>query len=66
MPHLASVLTEDLAARGPGGRVVVIGNGSPEFTRLKELGLQNRTVVDLARIPGLARDQGLDYHGITW
>jgi hypothetical protein len=33
---------------------------------LKEFGIGDRVIVDLAKIPGLSKDQGLDYRGITW
>jgi GDP-mannose 6-dehydrogenase len=66
IPHISSLLLDDLQKAVAHGEVLVIGNRAPEFSRLKELPLQGKTIVDLARVPGLGRQQGLDYHGITW
>ena len=66
IPHISSLLLDDLKAAVTHGDILVIGNRAPEFTRLKEIGLREQTVIDLARIPGLRRGQGYDYHGITW
>jgi len=66
IPHISSLLLDDLKAAVTHGDILVIGNRAPEFTRLKEMGLREQTVIDLARIPGLRRGQGYDYHGITW
>ena len=66
IPHISSLLLPDLKAAVTHGDILVIGNRAPEFTRLKEVGLRDQTVIDLARIPGLRRGQGYDYHGITW
>jgi GDP-mannose 6-dehydrogenase len=66
IPHIASLLMDDLQAAVDHGEVLVIGNRAPEFTRLKELGVRDQVIVDLAKIPGLGRDQGYNYIGITW
>lgn len=66
LPHLASVLTEDLEAIVPAAEVVIVGNASPEFKQLPTLLKDGQTVIDLVRVPGLADRPGIDYRGITW
>jgi GDP-mannose 6-dehydrogenase len=66
LPHLASALSEDLAAVVNAAEVVIVGNGSPEFKQLGGLLKDGQTVIDLVRIPGLADRPGIEYRGITW
>jgi GDP-mannose 6-dehydrogenase len=66
IPHIASLLSDDLASVVAHGEVVVVGNPSPAFANLGALCKPGQIVFDLARIPGLAQTPGVDYHGITW
>jgi GDP-mannose 6-dehydrogenase len=66
LPHLASALSEDLAAVVQAAEVVIVGNGSPEFKQLSGLLKEGQTVIDLVRVPGLGDRPGIDYRGITW
>jgi GDP-mannose 6-dehydrogenase len=66
LPHLASALSEDLAAVVQAAEVVIVGNGSPEFKQLGGLLKEGQTVIDLVRLPGLGDRPGIEYRGITW
>jgi GDP-mannose 6-dehydrogenase len=66
IPHIASLLDNDLAAVVAHAEVLVVGNGSPVFRRLAEHTRPGQIVIDLAKIPGLADVSHLDYRGITW
>jgi GDP-mannose 6-dehydrogenase len=66
LPHLASALSEDLAAVVQAAEVVIVGNGSPEFKQLGGLLKEGQTVIDLVRVPGLGDRPGIEYRGITW
>jgi GDP-mannose 6-dehydrogenase len=65
IPHLSSLLVDDLAAAVSGADVLIVGNTSPEFARLPALCSPSQIVVDLVRTPGLDA-AGPHYHGITW
>jgi GDP-mannose 6-dehydrogenase len=66
IPHIASLLVDDLSAVVAHGEVLVIGNGSPAFRGLCEHCRPGQVVVDLARIPGLAECPQIEYRGISW
>jgi GDP-mannose 6-dehydrogenase len=66
IPHIASLLLTDFAEVVSHGEVIVIGNAAPVFRTLPEYWQPGQTVLDLARIPGLAATGGVDYKGITW
>jgi GDP-mannose 6-dehydrogenase len=66
LPHLASLLSEDLAAVLEHAEVIVVGNASPEFKELGALCHKGQTVIDLVRIESLRTAADLDYRGITW
>lgn len=65
IPHLSSLLVEDLAAAVAHGEILVIGNQSPEFEQLADLCSPGHAIVDLARTPGLS-GAGASYVGIAW
>jgi GDP-mannose 6-dehydrogenase len=66
LPHLASVLSEDLRAVVAAAEVVVVGNASPEFDGLPGLCRPGQIVIDLVRIDSLRGCAGIDYRGIAW
>jgi GDP-mannose 6-dehydrogenase len=66
IPHLASLLVEELPEAVAHGEVLLVGNNSPEFTDLPRLvGATEQRVIDLFGIPGLA-SLGDRYLGIAW
>jgi GDP-mannose 6-dehydrogenase len=66
IPHIASLLADDLAEVAAHADVLVVGNGSPAFRRLHEYCRPGQTIIDLAHVPGLSECPGIDYRGITW
>lgn len=66
IPHIASLMTDDLHRAVAHGEVLVIGNRSSEFDGLPDLLRKGQTVVDLVRVDGLADLPGIDYRGIAW
>jgi GDP-mannose 6-dehydrogenase len=66
LPHLSSLLSENLTDVLDHAEVLIIGNASPEFSSLPSLCRDGQTVVDLVRIDGFGERPGIDYHGISW
>jgi GDP-mannose 6-dehydrogenase len=66
IPHIASLLVNDLDAVVAHGEVLIIGNGSASFRSLAAHCRNGQIVFDLAGIPGLKDAPGIDYRGITW
>jgi GDP-mannose 6-dehydrogenase len=65
IPHLASLLVEDVGAIAHRSEVIVVGYQSPEFVAVVETLREDQAVVDLAR---LGRDVSTSarYEGICW
>ena len=66
IPHIASLLVNDLDAVVAHGEILVIGNGSAVFRTLPAHCRSGQVVFDLAGIPGLKDAPGIDYRGVTW
>jgi GDP-mannose 6-dehydrogenase len=66
IPHIASLLVNDLTAIVDHAEVLIVGNTSPVFRTLPRHCRQGQVVIDLARIEGLSDCAGIDYRGITW
>ena len=66
IPHIASLLVNDLAAVVDHGDVLIVGNAAPVFRTLPQYVRPGQVVIDLARIPGLAEAPAIEYRGITW
>ncbi len=66
IPHIADILSDDLAATVSHGALVVIGNSAPEFRELPGLLAPSQRVLDLVRVPGLAEALGDRYEGVNW
>jgi GDP-mannose 6-dehydrogenase len=66
IPHIASLLVNDLAAAVEHAEVVIVGNASPAFRRLAEMSRPGQTIIDLAGLKQLKDTPGIDYHGIAW
>jgi len=66
IPHIASLLLNDLAAVVDHGEVLIVGNGAPVFRTLPRYCRAGQIVIDLVRIPGLNACEGIDYRGIAW
>ena len=66
IPHIASLLVNDLAEVVQHADVLIVGNRSRSFDTLAQHCKPGQVVVDLARIPGLKQSPGIQYFGITW
>ncbi len=66
IPHIASLMADDLRLAVEHGELLVIGNNAAEFAELPGLLREGQTVVDLVGIGELADLPGVDYRGIAW
>ncbi|NQT19888.1 MAG: nucleotide sugar dehydrogenase [Planctomycetes bacterium] len=66
IPHISSLMAEELSEVVDHAEVLLIGNSSPEFAGLAAFCKNGQTVIDLAHIDELARADGINYVGITW
>lgn len=66
IPHIADILSDDLAATIAQGDLVVIGNQAPEFKEVPALMRPDQRLLDLMRVPGLQEALGERYDGINW
>ena len=65
IPHIASLLIDDLGEAVAHADVLVVGNNAPEFAALPGLVRSGQRVVDLFGIPELST-RGANYCGIAW
>ena len=65
IPHITSLMVDDLEAIIDHAEVIVVGNTSPEFQAVFEARRPGQRVIDLVRLGGTS---GLlpDYEGIAW
>ncbi|MBA3990627.1 MAG: nucleotide sugar dehydrogenase, partial [Propionibacteriales bacterium] len=65
IPHIASLMCEEVEEVVTASDVIVIGNGSPEFATVPDLADENKVVIDLVRmnteIPSHPRYEGLGW-----
>jgi nucleotide sugar dehydrogenase len=66
IPHISSLLLQDLSEAVRHGDILLIGNASEEFSRLGEFNLAGKTIVDLVGIAGLAACPDVQYKGVAW
>jgi GDP-mannose 6-dehydrogenase len=66
IPHLSRHLSDSIDAVIDESEVVVIGNGSPEFTAAVERCRPDQVVVDLVRLPLDFSRVKAQYDGICW
>lgn len=66
IPHVSTLMTDDIDALLDHAEVVVVGNNSEEFLRAMEKIRPDQHVVDLARIDMDASKLNENYHGICW
>lgn len=65
IPHLASLMVEDLPAAVGHGEVLLVGNNSPEFAKIPEWMRPDQHLIDLFGITAL-ESLGSRYRGIAW
>jgi GDP-mannose 6-dehydrogenase len=66
IPHIASLLGDDLEPVVRHGEVVVVGNAAPAFRTIPAWLSGGQVVIDLVRLPELAACERIDYRGIAW
>jgi len=66
IPHIWSLMRSDVGEVIEASDVVVIGNGSKEFSGVRSQLRHDQTVVDLVRAFGAIRSDGVSYQGICW
>ena len=66
IPHIWSLMCDRLEDVLERSDVLVIGNGSPEFSGLDGTLRSGQTVIDLVRAFGSKRSDGTKYEGIGW
>jgi len=66
IPHISSLLVGNLADAVQHGEVVIVGNASAEFSRLGELEIAGKTIVDLIGVEGVGEIREVDYKGVAW
>jgi GDP-mannose 6-dehydrogenase len=65
IPHLSSLLVEDINELAAGADVIVVGHQAPEFVQVVEALRAQKTVIDLAR-PAKQVTTAARYEGICW
>lgn len=65
IPHIVSLMVDDLPALLDHAQVVVVGNHSPEFSRILDERRDGQQIIDLVRLAGVAATAP-DYDGIAW
>jgi GDP-mannose 6-dehydrogenase len=66
IPHIATLMNDDLDAVLDHSEVVVIGNGDPSFASIPQRLRDDQILVDLVGIAGGAERLGDRYDGIAW
>ena len=66
IPHIASLLVENLDDVIAHAEVLIVGNASPIFEQLPQYCRDGQHVIDLVGIPGLQNRAGIHYWGVTW
>ncbi|MGI8828231.1 MAG: nucleotide sugar dehydrogenase [Candidatus Limnocylindria bacterium] len=65
VPHVLSLMVDDLDALVSHAEVLVVGHGSPDFAAVMEKRRDDQKIIDLVRLP--AADIDLEgYEGIAW
>lgn len=66
IPHIWELMRESVGEVVARADVLVIGNGSPEFSSVADRVGDGQRIVDLVRIFGNRRSDGAGYEGICW
>jgi GDP-mannose 6-dehydrogenase len=66
LPHLSSLMGDDLGEVLRHGEVVIVGNSSPEFQQLPLLCHDRQIVIDLVGIDGFSQRPAIHYQGVAW
>ena len=66
IPHIAEILSDDLARTISYGDLVVVGNRAQEFEQVPALMRPDQRLLDLVRMSTLAERLGDRYDGVNW
>lgn len=70
IPHVGELMVDTLEEVIEESDTLIIGNSSPEFAKLFQQPLENKSVIDLVRLPHIPaawiESMGDRYHGICW
>ena len=67
IPHLSSLLTDNIDDVIKNSDVIVVGNGSPEFAEALKSTRPDQIVIDLFRLQGITKEEiPAAYTGICW
>jgi len=66
IPHISSLLVDDIEAAIAHGEVIVIGNRSPEVAAIADSCSPSQIVLDLAGLSIAKGTNAFEYHGISW
>ncbi|RLA83702.1 MAG: GDP-mannose dehydrogenase [Epsilonproteobacteria bacterium] len=64
IPHITTLLTDDLNTLKESSDVLIIGNASDEFLDVQKSATKDQTIIDLIRISKKTSDE--NYQGICW
>ena len=66
IPHLSSLLSDSIDEVLEKSEVIVVGNGSPEFTEALRRTRPDQVVIDLFRLKIDRAEVPAEYTGICW
>ena len=66
IPHIWSLMREDLQEVVDSGDTLILGNRDPEFKQIQGQSRQGRVVIDLARVWDGRASDATEYQGIAW
>jgi len=66
IPHLSSLLTEDIDEVLDKSDVIVVGNLAPEFSDALKRTRKDQIILDLVRVKTPREEIQADYRGICW
>jgi GDP-mannose 6-dehydrogenase len=66
IPHIWSLMRDDIQEVMNSADTLVLGNKDPEFRRIQEGSRAGQTVIDLARVLDGRASNGSGYQGICW
>jgi GDP-mannose 6-dehydrogenase len=66
IPHLSSLLCNDLDEVIDGSEVIVVGNQGPEFVQALSRCRREQIIIDLVRLPVIGSLLQADYRGLCW
>lgn len=66
IPHISSLLRNDIAEVINHSELLIVGNNSPEFAQAARICPEGIVVFDLVRMDAYEQLHGIDYQGVAW